>query len=462
MKKITFFLLTTLFLINGITTIRAQTANDFLYFEKEDGTIVIRDYIGSETDIIIPETINDKVVTVIGYHAFSFTDPMLTSVVIPNSITHIWDNAFSDNSITTIDIPNSVTYIGSYAFYSNELTTINVGNSVEYIGRSAFDVNNIVEVGVPNSIKHIEEWAFSHNSIAEIIIPNSVVFIGSDAFSNNPLTSFQLPEASFEGAEFIYWRDKNGNNYNGNSEVTELNHSYSAVFEGEHYVVVNYKQGFGNANSFITDYIGNETDITIPMKVGNDTICKIGRGAFESKSLTNVNIPNSIRTILHYSFSSNSLSTINIPKSVLSIYYHAFEGNLFDSIVLPKAERKDGVFEYWEDDEGNRYSENSAVYDLSTCYDACFDFQSQSINSLKDINLKVYPNPVTNFIIIESISQETIANIEIYCINGDKVYQNNFSSHLVKLDMSNFPIGTLLMKITYNDKRVIVSKILKE
>ena len=41
----------------------------------------------------------------------------LESIVIPNTVTNIWDNVFSSCSrLTRVEIPNSVTNIGSSAF----------------------------------------------------------------------------------------------------------------------------------------------------------------------------------------------------------------------------------------------------------------------------------------------------------------------------------------------------------
>ncbi len=64
----------------------------------------------------------------------------ITSVIIPNSVTTIGENAFSDCSgLTSVTIPDSVTSIGRDGFsYCGSLTSVTIPNSVTSIGRAAF------------------------------------------------------------------------------------------------------------------------------------------------------------------------------------------------------------------------------------------------------------------------------------------------------------------------------------
>ena len=61
------------------------------------------------SSVVIPSTIGGQKVTIIGPSAFY--DRKLTSVVIPNSVTHILFGAFSNNQLTSVDIPSSVIQI---------------------------------------------------------------------------------------------------------------------------------------------------------------------------------------------------------------------------------------------------------------------------------------------------------------------------------------------------------------
>lgn len=87
----------------------------------------------------------------------------------------------------------------------------------------------------------------------------------------------------------------------------------------------------------ITDYTGTITDVTIPATIGANneyTVTSIGNGAFYSKGLTAVTIPDSVKTIGDGAFTINSLQQLVLPNSVQSIGINSFSVNQLETISL--------------------------------------------------------------------------------------------------------------------------------
>gem|GEM_PF-1707627 len=160
-------------------------------FDAESGTIT--GYTGTETDIVIPETIGGTTVRAIGNEAFKKKG--LTSVTIPDTVETIGDSAFYTNNLANVTIPNSVTSIGEHAFQSNKLESVVLSNSITSIGYWAFAMNPLSNVVIPESVTLIDDGAFYYNKITSITIPDSVTRIGRSAFLGNPLSSVVIPSS---------------------------------------------------------------------------------------------------------------------------------------------------------------------------------------------------------------------------------------------------------------------------
>jgi len=93
-------------------------------------------------NVRIPPQIQGMPVVAIGIDAFRGGG--LTSVTIPNGVTHIGSGAFSscrnigNNKLASVIIPDSVVYIGRWAFASNHLSSVVIPDSVTHIGDEAF------------------------------------------------------------------------------------------------------------------------------------------------------------------------------------------------------------------------------------------------------------------------------------------------------------------------------------
>lgn len=75
--------------------VREYVSGDYTYELKDDDTIVITAYIGEDENVIIPEEIDDYVVSEIGERAFSDNSD-LNSVTVGDNVTVIGNGAFAD------------------------------------------------------------------------------------------------------------------------------------------------------------------------------------------------------------------------------------------------------------------------------------------------------------------------------------------------------------------------------
>jgi len=141
--------------------------------------IGITGYQGNETDVIIPASINGLSVVAIGRNAF-IGNKNITSVVIPEGVTHIGAFAFdSCESLTYVTIPDSVIRMEQDAFGNCE---------------------SLEKVIIPKGVTDIEYATFRGcSALTEVLIPDSVISIDSWAFSDCPaLTIHGVPDSAAE------------------------------------------------------------------------------------------------------------------------------------------------------------------------------------------------------------------------------------------------------------------------
>ena len=163
-------------------------ASDFEYkINEENNTVTITRYIGTDTVVNIPETIEGKTVVELG--AASFWGCNLQSVKIPDTVQTIGQYFFRENELTNINIPKSVTKIDAAAFNDNKL---NEEQAFIYkrTATGEEDKTTIVSYGgnqtdiiIPETVKVIDYMAFiSVSSLESIIIEDNVTEIRLSAF----------------------------------------------------------------------------------------------------------------------------------------------------------------------------------------------------------------------------------------------------------------------------------------
>jgi hypothetical protein len=97
-----------------------KTSGDWVYYTLNGSTTIVG-YRGSDETVLIPDSLGGAVVTKIGSAAFN-GKTTVTSITIPNTVTHIGNYAFKGTQLTTVTIPASVQNMGNQVF--NECRTL--------------------------------------------------------------------------------------------------------------------------------------------------------------------------------------------------------------------------------------------------------------------------------------------------------------------------------------------------
>ncbi len=364
----------------------------YTYAIKDDNTVEITDYSGTDTEIEIPGEIEGKKVTSIGDSVFSVCSS-LKSINIPESVISIGDGVFENcSNLESIKLPQYMEKIGGRSFYNckslrsikipegitgissdmisnskgvfgncSSLEMIELPSSLTSIGNYAFrNCTNLKQVQIPNSVTKIGEKAFS--SCVNINIeklPSNLISIGWCAFENcRNLISIEIPSKvqsigvdkyGYKGSAFIGCSSlKSIKVADDNQSFTAVNDIlfskdmtelivYPAAKEGDTYVIPNTVTKIRSCAFGYGNYL---TNIVIPTGV-----TEIDSATFESCcKLENVVLSQGITTIWQNAFDSCSkLTSINIPDSVTSIEYEAFEGcNSLKNVLIPASVSKIG------------------------------------------------------------------------------------------------------------------------
>lgn len=207
---------------------------DGFIYNLSNNEIIIDKYVGKETDVIVPSEIDGTKVVKISIQTFS-KNKNIKSIVIPETVTEIWEFAFRGcSSLRKIKLPKTLKLLERGAFElctsletikldkDNEMYksidgviyTANGSTLVAYPANKAgesYDVisgteiiesyafcnnQNLKTVNLPESVKTIGGWGFFRSkSLEKINICSSMKKIGVFSFSEcKKLKEFHIPE----------------------------------------------------------------------------------------------------------------------------------------------------------------------------------------------------------------------------------------------------------------------------
>ena len=306
------------------------------FYLKEDGTYMVSNYTGSETDVVIPVKHDNKAVTEIGPSAFAYRS-LITSITIPSSVTKIGDQAFYNClSLTTINynaaavedkgidsevfrnagtqgegitltFGNNVTSIPDNLFYATKapnIVTMTTGACVQSIGEQTFaNLPTLTTVTISNSVTDIAATAFEDSTgITTATMPISAV----NKVPQNSLRTVTLTDGEYLGYDL--------------SDAGMENVGFAGCLTLESVTLPETIEHIG-ASTFAA--CKELSSLTIPETA---EVMTIGDQAFYMcMALGSVTIPETVESIGDSAFfGCRSITTVNIPASVEDIGASAF------------------------------------------------------------------------------------------------------------------------------------------
>lgn len=151
------------------------TSGDYRYENIDGNSIIFWEYLGSDTDLVVPEKIDGKTVTMLARGAF-YNQANLKSITLPKTLTYIKGCAFwGCTSLESVVIPDGVSTIEEYAFaecYS--LKSVTIPKSVTSIGRELFyDLTSDITI-------YGYEGSYAQNYVNSYTDSNKLKFVAID------------------------------------------------------------------------------------------------------------------------------------------------------------------------------------------------------------------------------------------------------------------------------------------
>jgi len=354
-----------------------------------------------------------------GRHPNSFN-----AIVIENGVTTIGDNAFRNLGLVSVTIPNTITTIGYGSFENNSnLTSVTIPSTVTTIGSSAFAGTGLTSVVIPENITTIEDRTFANTRLTSVVVPEGVTTIGASAFSNNTnLTSVTIPSTVTTIGERVF--------ENNTALTTIVNHATTPQpIQVEHNVFLNV-----NRNTSTLWVPESSVEVYRTREVWRDfvnikAINGNGGGPGDTDDLI---------TILRDSISAlrDSIDRLNDTITSRDNRITTLLGNISDLQGLNTTLRDsiNLLFQLLADCEGTGTS------------NAPFIPTNQ---------IQIYPNPVSYELRIINHEWEQDNVVELFDINGRRVFTGRGYGDVFTIDMSSFHPGNYVLRIGHRVARVV-------
>lgn len=368
---------------------------DFEYKLSEDDEVIITKYIGTDTEVVIPEDFN-------GYY-----------------VIEIANEAFYRSNVTSVKLSSTVEKIGRQAFYDcTSLQTVDFGESLKEIGDNAFSYCYALEsVDLPDTCTKIEYSAFYNcTGLKTLNLGQNMEFLGNSAFQYcYALESIVLPDSLTSMGTYCFYNNRTAKTVKFGKGLKNI--SYCAFSYCYALTSVEIPENLESIDDYAFSSCTALSEI-----IWSDNIKSIGKYAFAScYALTEFTIPDSVKSIGYEALNScTNLKSIHLGKLVSDFTVDTISGDtLLDKFTVDK----DNEY-YSADSHGVLFNkEKTTLVRMGRGYEGSY----------------VIPSTVTK------IGRYAFS----YC---QKLNEVTMSKNIDTVDEYAFRGCTLLTDITFNDK----------
>ncbi len=349
-----------------ISTLAAE--GDFTYEVVQNSYVKITKYTGTETNIIIPDSISDYPVQAIGNGAFQ--NSAIVSVELPSTLITIGGSAFKAcSSLNSVQFNDGLTTIGTEAFRGcSSLERAELPDSVTEIDTGAFtDCTNLTYFRYPISWKNVYNsiWINSgHRSgyifnncpnLISVDIPEGVTEIPAHAFTaTESLLNVEFPSTLTKIGDWAFEACSSLSSVQFNDGLTTIGNG--AFYSCSSLIEVRFNDGLTTIGTEAFRGCSSLERAELP-----DSVTEIDSGAFmdctnltyfkypmswkkvcdsvgigfilysgyifnNCPNLTNIDMPEGITEIPSYAFTATqSLLNVEFPSTLTTIGSFAFE-----------------------------------------------------------------------------------------------------------------------------------------
>lgn len=301
--------------------------SSLIYTIRDDGSAMITDYagkfMGGEYEFNIPSEINGHPVTAIGDGALRDSAAKIIGIILPATVREIGNRAIDCRYLKYLKLNDGLEVIKNAAINcGDELETLVIPDSVRYIGDEAISGKALKNITMPKNLEYMGKRIFfgsSYDKDANNRI-NGIQYHGQYLIAGIRIGYAEIdssdPSAPTQNKQIHEWEAT------GDTEIREGTTLMGAdAFGMSNITSVKFPSTLKSISHLGFYWCKNLNNIVIP---GN--VKEIGNNAFSwCESLSNLTISEGVEHIGEAAFfRCNNLNEVTIPRSVKQIDMHAF------------------------------------------------------------------------------------------------------------------------------------------